>query len=100
MVEDMVVLSIIVTNIDVVEIEEEGTEVANSASLNCSIVEVVDMDNRVEVLVESSDMPVGLYFSKDASYMFQLHPHSYIWIATQERRGSYLLDALMYSEFS
>ena len=58
--EDMVVLSILVTNIAVVEIEEEGTEVANSSNLNCSIVEVVDTeDNRVEVAVESSDMLVG-----------------------------------------
>ena len=28
--------------------------------------------------------------------MFHLHPHSYIWLATQERMGSYLLDALLY----
>ena len=28
--------------------------------------------------------------------MFQLHPHSYRWLATQERMGSYLLDALLY----
>ena len=48
----MIVLSILVTNIVVVEIEEEGTEVANSTNLNCSIVEVSDMeDNRVEVAV-------------------------------------------------
>ena len=61
MAKDMVVLSILVTNIAVVEIEEEGTRVANSANLNCSIVEVVDMeDNRVEVAMESSDMLVGL----------------------------------------
>ena len=34
---------------------------ANSTKLNCSIIEVVDMeDNRVEVVVESSDMLVGL----------------------------------------
>ena len=43
-IEDMVFLSTLVTNIVVVEIEEEGTGVANSANLNCSIVEVVDMD--------------------------------------------------------
>jgi len=50
--EDMVFLSILVTNIAVVEIEEEDTEVANSASYNCSIVEVVDTkDNRLEVVV-------------------------------------------------
>ena len=61
MAKDMIFLSILVTNIVVVEIEEEGTEVANSSNLNCSIVEVVDMeDNRVEVAVESSDMLVGL----------------------------------------
>ena len=40
--EGMVVLSTLVTNIVAVEIEEEGTEVASSANLNCSIVEVVD----------------------------------------------------------
>ena len=34
---------------------------ANSANLNCSIVEVVDMeDNRVGVEVENYDMLVGL----------------------------------------
>ena len=34
---------------------------ANSSNLNCSIVEVVDMeDNRMEVEVESSNMLVGL----------------------------------------
>ena len=61
MIEGVVVLSILVTNIAAVEIEEEGTEVASSANLNCSIVEVVDMeDNRVEVVVESYDMLVGL----------------------------------------
>ena len=59
--EDMVVLSTLVTNIFVVEIKEEGTRVANSTNLNCSVVEVVDMeDNRVEVVVESYDMLVGL----------------------------------------
>ena len=61
MTKDMVVLSTLMTNISVVEIEDEGTGVANSANLNCSIVEVVDMeDNRVEVVVENYDMPVGL----------------------------------------
>ena len=61
MTEGMVVLSILVTNIAVVEIEEEGTEVANSANLNCSIVEVVDTeDNRVEIVVERLDMLVDL----------------------------------------
>ena len=65
MAKDMVVLSILVTNIVVVGIEEEGTEVANSTNLNCSIVEVVDTkDNRVEVVVESLDMLVGLLVSK------------------------------------
>ena len=49
------------TNISVVGIEDEGTEVANYSNLNCSIVEVVDMENnRVEVVVRSSDMLVGL----------------------------------------
>ena len=44
------------TNISIVEFEEEGTRVANSANLNCSIVEVVDSeDNRVEVAVEIYD---------------------------------------------
>ena len=58
--KDMVVLSILVTNIAVVEIEEDGTRVANSANLNFSIIEVVDMEgNRVEVVVESFDMLVG-----------------------------------------
>ena len=60
MAEDMVFLSILVTNISIVEIEEEDTEMANSASKNCSIVEVVDMeDNSVDVVVESLDMLVG-----------------------------------------
>ena len=64
----MVVLYVLVTNIVAAKIEEEGTEVANSPNLNCSIVEVVDMeDNRVEVVVESFDMLVGLYVSKEAS---------------------------------
>ena len=59
--EDMAVLSILVTNIDIVEIEEEGTEVANYSNWTCSIVEVVDTeDNRVKVVVESFDMLVGL----------------------------------------
>ena len=59
-VEDMVVLSILVTNISIVGIEEEGNEVANSANLNCSIVEVVDTeDNRVEVVVKILDMLFG-----------------------------------------
>ena len=61
MTEDMVVLSILVTNIAAVEIEKEGTGVASSSNLNFSIVAFVDIeDNRVEVAVESSDMPVGL----------------------------------------
>ena len=61
MTEGMVVLSTLVTNIAAVEIEEEGTEVSNYTHLNCSIVEVVDMeDNRVELVVESFDMFVGL----------------------------------------
>ena len=60
-VEDMVFLSILVTNIFVVEIEAEDTKVANFVSWNCSIVEVVDMeDNRVEVVVESLNMLVGI----------------------------------------
>ena len=59
--EDIVFVSTLVTNIDATKIEEEGTEVANSATLNCSIVEVVDIEyNRVEVVVESYDMLVGL----------------------------------------
>ena len=50
--KDMVFLSILVTNIAVVEIDEEDTEVANFSILNCSIVEVVDTkDNRLEVVV-------------------------------------------------
>ena len=78
MTECMVVLSTLVTNIVYVEIEEEGAKVANSANLNCSIVEVVDMeDNRVGVVVESSGMLVDLSVAKEASYMFHLHPHSY-----------------------
>ena len=61
MTKGMVVHSTLVPNIDAMEIEEEGTEVANSTNLNCSIVEVVDMeDNRVEVVVESYDMLVCL----------------------------------------
>ena len=59
--EGMVVLSILVTNIAATEIEEGGTKVADSSNLNCSIVEVVDMeDNRVGVVVENPDMLVGL----------------------------------------
>ena len=59
--KDMVVLSILVTNIVIVEIEEEGTEVENSSNLRCSIVEVVGMeDNRVKVVVEIYDMLVDL----------------------------------------
>ena len=59
--EDMIVLSILVNNIIVVEIQEVGAGVANSANWNCSIVEVVNTeDNRVEVVVESLDMLVGL----------------------------------------
>ena len=60
--EGMVILSMLLTNIVVAEIEEEeGTKVASSANLNCSIVEVVDTeDNRVGVVVESSDMLVDL----------------------------------------
>ena len=57
----MAILSILVTNIDVVKIEEEGIEVASFDNLRCSIVEVVGMeDNRVGVVVESSEMLVGL----------------------------------------
>ena len=53
MTEYMVFLSTLVTNIAAAEVEEEGTEVANSSNLNCSIIEVVDMeDNRVDVVVE------------------------------------------------
>ena len=60
-VEDMVFLSILVTNIAIVEIEEEGTKVSNFSILNFSIVEVVDMENnRVEVVVECLKMLVGL----------------------------------------
>ena len=61
MTQDMVVLYTLLTNINVAEIEEEGTGVANSANLNCSLVEVVDMGHyRVKVAVESFDMLVGL----------------------------------------
>ena len=61
MTEDMAILSPLVTNIAAVEIEEEGTGVANSTNFNCSIVEVVDTeDNRVEVVVEIFDILVGL----------------------------------------
>ena len=68
MTEGMVFFSILVSNIVAAEIEEEGTEVANYANLNCSIVEVVDMeDNRVQVVVENSDMMVGLMAVKEAS---------------------------------
>ena len=57
----MLFLSILVTNIVAVEIEEEGTKVANCANLRCSIVEVVGMeDNRVGVVVENSGMLVCL----------------------------------------
>ena len=59
--KDMVFLSILVTNIVVVETEEEGTGAANFANLNCSIVELVDMeDHGVEVAMESFDMLVGI----------------------------------------
>ena len=61
MTEGMVFLSTLVTNISTAEIEEEGIEVASSTNLNCSIVEVVDMeDNRVGVVVEKYDMLVGI----------------------------------------
>ena len=61
MTKGMVVLSTLVTNISIEKIKEGGIEVASSSNLNCSIVEVVDMeDNRVDVVVESSDMLVGL----------------------------------------
>ena len=61
MTEGMVVLSTLVTNISIEKIKKGGIEVASSSNLNCSIVEVVDMeDNRVEVVVESSDMLVYL----------------------------------------
>ena len=61
MTKGMVVLSILVTNICATKIEEEGTEVASSANLRYSIVEVVGMvDNIVGVVVESSGMLVGL----------------------------------------
>ena len=57
----MVLLSILLTNIVVVEIEVEDTEVENSTNWNCSNVEVVDTeDNWVEVVVEILDMLVGL----------------------------------------
>ena len=56
----MAVLSILVTNIVGVDIEEEDTKVANSSSFNCSIVEVVDTeDNRVEIVVKILDTLVG-----------------------------------------
>ena len=59
--EGTVFLSILVTNIDAMEIEEEDIEVANSTNLRCSIIEVVGMgDNRVGVVVECSGMLVGL----------------------------------------
>ena len=59
--EGMVFLSTLVTNVSTAKIEEEGTEVANSANLRCSIVEVVGMeDNRVGFVVESSGMMVCL----------------------------------------
>ena len=49
------------TNIAIAEIEEEGTGVSSSSNLNCSIVDVVDMEvNTVEVVVEIFDMLVGL----------------------------------------
>ena len=61
MTEGMVVLFILVTNIAIAEIEEEGIEVVSYANLRCSIVEVVGMeDNRVGVVVENSDMLFGL----------------------------------------
>ena len=61
MTEGMVFLSTLVNNISTMEIEEEDIEVASFSNLKCSIVEVVDMeDNRVGVVVESSDMLVGL----------------------------------------
>ena len=59
MTEDLIVLSTLMTI--VAKEFEEGTKVANSANLNCSIVEMIDTeDNRVEITVESSDMLVGL----------------------------------------
>ena len=61
MAKGMVVISILVTDIAATKIEEEGTEVASSANLRCSIVKVVGMeDNRVGIVVESLGMLVGL----------------------------------------
>ena len=48
---------------------------ANSANLNCSIVEVVDMeDKRVEVVVESSDMLVDIRFPRRPPRCFSYIP--------------------------
>ena len=47
------------------EEEEEGTGMVSSASLKCSIVEVVGRDdNRVGAVVTNYDLLVGMYVSK------------------------------------
>ena len=57
----MVVLSTLVTNTVVVEIEEEDTEVANSTNWDCFILGVVGMEsNRVGIVVENYGMLVDL----------------------------------------
>ena len=61
MTKDMSILSTLVTNTVVVEIEEEYTEVANFSNWDCSIVGVVGMEiNRVGIVVENSGMLVDL----------------------------------------
>ena len=61
MTEGIAFLSTLVTNTISVKIEEEDTEVANSANEDYSIVGVVGMEsNRVDIVVENSDIPVYL----------------------------------------
>ena len=61
MTEGMVFFSTLVTNIAATKIEEEGTEVASSSNLKCSIVGVVGMkSNRVGIVVENSSILVDL----------------------------------------
>ena len=52
--------------------------------------------NKVEAVVTNSDMVVGPFVSKEASWMFHQHPHSCIWLVTPLSMGNHLLDAPSY----
>ena len=64
----MYVPSTPVANNDAEGKDEEDLEVARSANLKCSIVDMVGrVDNKVGVVVKNSDMVVCLLVSKEAS---------------------------------